>query len=270
VRNLAIVGYGVLAYGVFMAVFVSLILFLAGVGVPKGVDDGAAGPAWLAVLVDSALLIVFAAQHSVMARPWFKRWWMRLVAPSVERSTYVLATSAVLALLFWQWRPLPATAWSAEPGWPRTVLWVGYATGWGVVVFSSFAVGHFELFGLRQVMRRARNRAMPAPGLRQPPIYRIVRHPLMVGFLIAFWSTPEMSAGRLLFAIAATDYILIAVRFEEHDLRQELGEPYERYMHRVPRFVPALPAWRDLRQSPTDITPTSPPRDDDDRHDIPV
>jgi protein-S-isoprenylcysteine O-methyltransferase Ste14 len=137
--------------------------------------------------------------------------------------------------------PTTGEAWSEEPGWPRTVLWVGYATGWGMVVFRSFVVGHLELFGLRQVTRRVRNRAIPTSVFRQPSIYRVIRHPLMVGFLIAFWSTPDMSAGRLLFAIAATGYILIAVPFEDHDLRHELGEPYECYTQRVPRFVPGLP-----------------------------
>jgi protein-S-isoprenylcysteine O-methyltransferase Ste14 len=236
----AIVGYGAFAYAAFVAVSGYLILFLAGAGVPKAIDDGPSGPAWLAVLVDGLLLAAFAVQHSVMARPWFKRAWTRFVAPAIERSTYVLLASAVLALLAWQWRPLPATVWSVDPGWARTTLWAGYAAGWIVLVVSTFLVGHLELFGLRQVVLRVRNRATPAPAFREPLIYRLVRHPLMVGFLIAFWSTPDMSAGRSLLAAGATGYILVAVRFEEHDLRRELGEPYEQYMARVPRFVPAV------------------------------
>jgi protein-S-isoprenylcysteine O-methyltransferase Ste14 len=236
----AIVGYGALAYAAFLAVSIYLILFLAGAAVPKGIDDGPAGPAWLAVLVDVVLLAAFAVQHSVMARPWFKRAWTRVVAPPIERSTYVLLASGVLALLAWQWRPLPATVWSVDPGWARTTLWAGYASGWVVLVVSTFLVGHLELFGLQQVVLRARNRMTPTPAFREPLIYRIVRHPLMVGFLIAFWSTPDMSVGRLLLAAGATGYILVAVRFEEHDLRRELGDPYERYMERVPRFVPAI------------------------------
>lgn len=249
-RKVAIVGYGVLAYAMSMAALVYLILFLAGVGAPKGIDDGPTRPVWLAVLVDVVLLVLFAVQHSVMARPWFKRSWTRFVAPSIERSTYVLLAGAVLALLAWQWRPLPTTVWSVGPTGARTALWGGFASGWAILVVSSFLLGHFELFGLQQVMRRARNRAMPTPAFREPLIYRFIRHPLMVGFLIAFWSTPDMSVGRLLLAVGATSYIVVAVRFEEHDLRRDLGDPYERYIERVPRFMPALPTRRVLSQSP--------------------
>jgi methanethiol S-methyltransferase len=245
--KVATVGYGVLAYAMSMAVLVYFVLFLAGVGVPKDIDDGPTGPVWLAVLVDVALLVLFAVQHSVMARPWFKRAWTRFVAPSIERSTYVLLASAVLALLAWQWRPLSATVWSVEPAWARAALWAGYASGWAILVLSSFLLGHFEMFGLQQVIRRARNRAMPTTAFREPLIYRFVRHPLMTGFLIAFWSTPDMSVGRLLFAAGSTSYIVIAVRVEERDLRRELGDPYQRYTARVPRFIPALPTRRVLR-----------------------
>lgn len=235
--------FGILAYALFLAVFVYLVLFLAGVGVPKGIDDGQAHPVWLAVVVDVVLLVLFAVQHSVMARPWFKRWWTRFVAPSIERSTYVVLASAVLALLVWQWRPLPATVWSVEPAVARTALWAGYASGWAILVSSTFLLGHFELFGLRQV----RNRATATPAFREPFIYRYIRHPLMVGFLIAFWSTPDMSVGRLLLTVGMTGYIVVAVRFEEHDLRRDLGDPYERYVERVPRFVPASPRRRAQR-----------------------
>lgn len=239
-RKAVIVAYGGVAYAVSMAVFAYLILFLAGVGVPKGIEGGPAGPAWLAILVDVVLVVLFAVPHSVMARPWFKRSWTRLVPPSIERSTYVLVASATLALLAWQWRPLTATVWSVEPPWARMALWGGYASGWAILVLTSFLLGHFDLFGLQQVVRRARDRVTPTPAFREPLIYRFVRHPLMVGFLIAFWSTPDMSVGRLLLAAGVTGYILIAVRFEERDLRRDLGDPYERYMERVPRFVPAL------------------------------
>jgi methanethiol S-methyltransferase len=245
--KVAIVGYGVVAYAMSMAVLVYFLLVLAGVGVPKDIDDGPTGPVWLAVLVDVALLVLFAVQHSVMARPWFKRSWTRFVAPSIERSTYILLASAVLALLAWQWRPLPATVWSVGPTWARAALWGGFASGWAILVLSSFLLGHFEMFGLQQVIRRARNRAMPTTAFREPLIYRFIRHPLMTGFLIAFWSTPDMSAGRLLFAAGATSYIVVAVRFEERDLRRDLGDPYQRYIDRVPRFVPALPTRRVLR-----------------------
>jgi len=237
-RRILALSYGALAYVLFLATLAYTVGFLAGIGVPKGVDDGAAGPAWRAVLVDAGLLTLFAVQHSVMARPWFKRWWTRLVPPAVERSTYVLAATAVVALLLWQWRPLPDMVWSVDPGWARAVLWTLYLAGWGLLVASTFLLGHFDLFGLRQVLARARERRYAEPGFRQPLLYRLVRHPLMVGFLVAFWAAPDMSVGRLLFVGASTGYILVGVRLEEHDLKAQLGEPYRRYLERVPRFVP--------------------------------
>ena len=238
IRRILTLGYGVVAYLAFLAAFSYTIGFLANVVVPKGVDDGVAGPAWLAALVDAGLLGLFAVQHSVMARPWFKRWWTRFVPAAIERSTFVLTASLLVALLLWQWRPLPDLVWSAGPAWLRALLWTLYAAGWAVLVFSTFLIGHFDLFGLRQVLARARRADYAEPGFRQPLFYRIIRHPIMVGFLIAFWAIPDMSVGRLLFAAAATGYIVIAVRFEEHDLRRQLGEPYERYAEQVPRFVP--------------------------------
>ena len=237
-RRAVIVVYGVVAYGVFLCTLVYTIGFLAGVGVPKGVDDGVVVPAWRAVLVNGALLMLFAVQHSVMARPWFKRRWTRLVAPAVERSTYVLVASLVVALLMWQWHPLPDPVWSVRVAWAQVILWTGYALGWGLVVSSTFLLDHFDLFGLRQVLDRARERRYAEPEVREPTLCRYVRHPLMVGFLIAFWVVPDMSVGRLLFAVTATGYIMIGVRLEEHDLRAQLGEPYRRYLERVPRFVP--------------------------------
>jgi protein-S-isoprenylcysteine O-methyltransferase Ste14 len=225
----------------FLAAFAYAIGFLANLGVPKGVDDGQPGPAWLAVLVNAGLLGLFAGQHSVMARPWFKRWWTRYVPAAMERSTYVLAASLAVGLLCWQWRPIPETLWSVPAGWASSLLWTLYASGWTILVISTFLIGHFDLFGLRQVLARARGSAYGEPGFRQPLFYRVVRHPIMVGFLIAFWAAPQMSVGRLLFAVAGTGYILVAVRFEEHDLRRQLGDPYHRYAERVPRFMPRLP-----------------------------
>jgi protein-S-isoprenylcysteine O-methyltransferase Ste14 len=237
-RRIPALAYGAAAYALFLATLLYTIGFLAGVGVPKGVDDGVVGPAWLALLVDAGLLTVFAVQHSVMARPAFKRRWTRVVPPVVERSTYVLAATATVALLLWQWRPLPEQVWSVGPAWARAALWTLYGAGWALLVFSTFLLGHFDLFGLRQVLARARERRYAEPGFREPSLYRLVRHPLMVGFLIAFWAAPDMSAGRLLFAVAASGYIMVGVRLEERDLAAQLGEPYRRYMRRVPRFVP--------------------------------
>lgn len=235
-----VVGYGAVAYLLFLAALGYTAGFLAGVAVPKGIDDGSDGPWLLALVVDSALLGVFAVQHSVMARPWFKRWWTRYIPPSIERSTFVLAASLLVVLLLWQWRPLPASVWSFEVGWAAALLWGLYAAGWVILVGSTFAIDHFDLFGLRQVVARARGRRYADPELKQPWLYRLVRHPIMVGFLVLFWATPQMSAGRLLFAALGTGYILVAVRFEEHDLRRAHGEAYQRYAAQVPRFFPRL------------------------------
>lgn len=232
--------YGVMAYVVFLGVLLYTIGFLAGEGVPKGIDDGASGPLALAALVDAGLLALFALQHSVMARAWFKRWWTRFVPASIERSTFVLSASLVLALLLWQWRPLRALAWSVEGVWGRAALWGLYGLGWMIVVGSTFLIDHFDLFGLRQVVARARGRSHQRVAFRQPLLYRVMRHPIMVGFMIAFWAAPDMSVGRMLFASLATGYIVLAVRFEERDLVAYHGEVYERYAAEVPRFLPRL------------------------------
>jgi protein-S-isoprenylcysteine O-methyltransferase Ste14 len=238
IRRVLVLGYGAVAYIVFLGSLLYTVGFLADTAVPKDIDDGTAGPAWQAVLVNLALLSLFAVQHSVMARPWFKRWWIRLIPATIERSTYVLAASLLVVLLLWQWRPLPDSVWSVHAGWARAVLWTLYALGWVILVFSSFLIGHFDLFGLRQVLASARERQYVEPEFHEPLLYQLVRHPLMVGFLIAFWAAPDMSVGRLLFVLVASAYIVVAVRFEEHDLRRQLGEPYEQYSRRVPRFVP--------------------------------
>jgi protein-S-isoprenylcysteine O-methyltransferase Ste14 len=239
-RRIMVLGYGLIAYAAFVAAMVYTVGFLADAAVPKGIDDGPATAAALAVAIDAGLLGLFAVQHSVMARPWFKRGWTRFVPTPVERSTFVLFASLLVGLLLWQWRPLPATVWSVDTGWLEVALWALYASGWAVLLISTFLISHVDLFGLRQVLARARGTAYTEPGFRQPLFYRVVRHSLLVGFLIAFWATPHMSAGHLLFAAAGTGYILVAVRFEEHDLRRSLGEEYERYAERVPRFVPRL------------------------------
>jgi protein-S-isoprenylcysteine O-methyltransferase Ste14 len=240
-------GYGVIVYLIFVAVLVYTIGFLANAVVPRGIDEGAVGPVWASVLINAGLLGLFAVQHTVMARPGFKRWWTRFVPQAIERSTFVLAASLVLALVVWLWRPLPAIVWSVEGGATRLLPHLVYGFGWFVVVGSTFLIDHFDLFGLRQVAARARERAYEPVGFRQPLVYRLVRHPIMVGFLIAFWATPDMTAGRLLFAVLGTAYILVGVRFEERDLRRGLGEAYVNYQAQVPRFVPR-PATRTLRR----------------------
>jgi methanethiol S-methyltransferase len=237
--RLPIIVYGTLAYLTFPAAFVYAIGFLGDIGVPRSVDHGITAPLGEALAVNLALLGLFAVQHSVMARPGFKRWWTRFVAPSVERSTYVLIASVVLFVVFWQWRTISAVVWDlTSPIW-RAAVWSLFWLGWVTVLAASFMISHFELFGLRQAYLAWRGRK---PGIdnsfRTPLLYRLVRHPLMVGFLIAFWSAPTMTAGHLLFAVATTGYILIAVRFEERDLAASLGTPYAEYRRRVPMLVP--------------------------------
>ena len=240
IRRILVVGYGLIAYLVFLAVFVYTVGFLANAVVPRGIDDGAVGPVWIAVLVNAGLLGAFAVQHTVMARPAFKRWLTRFLPASIERSTFVLAASLVLVAVVWWWQPLPATVWSVDAGWLRVALWAVYLFGWVTVVGSTFMINHVDLFGLSQVVADARAREHVPPSFRLTLLYRFVRHPIMVGFLIAFWATPDMSQGRLLFAALGTGYILIGVRFEEHDLRNDIGEDYARYEAEVPRFLPRL------------------------------
>jgi methanethiol S-methyltransferase len=248
VRKVLVVGYGTIAYLIFLAVLVYTIGFLANVGVPKGIDAGDVGPVWLAVAVDAGLLALFAVQHTVMARPWFKRWWTRFVPTPIERSTFVLTASLALALLLWQWRPISSTVWSVEAEPARLLLHAVYVLGWSGVIGCSFLINHFDLFGLRQVMLHASERPYAPVGFRQPLVYRLVRHPLMIGFLLAFWATPDMTAGRLLFATLGTAYILVGVRFEERDLRRHLGEAYVHYEEQVPRFVPRLGRRKIIRE----------------------
>lgn len=238
-KSLAL-GYGAFCYLVFLVVFVYSIGFVGDLVVPRSVDRGVTAPAVEAVVVDVGLLALFAVQHSAMARPSFKRWWTRVIPAPIERSTYVLMASLVLALMFWQWRPIPRVVWDVtqEPG--RALLWLLFGLGWVTVLLSTFLINHFDLFGLRQVYLAWRERPYTALGFRTSMLYRAVRHPIMVGFIVAFWATPIMTTGHLLFAAATTAYILIAVRLEERDLAAELGQQYRDYRDRVPMLVPGL------------------------------
>jgi methanethiol S-methyltransferase len=240
VRRTLVLGYGLIAYLTFLGAFTYTIGFLANAVVPRGIDDGTVGSVWIAVLVNSGLLGAFAVQHTVMARPAFKRWLTRFIPTSMERSSFVLAASLVLIAVVWLWQPMPDTVWSVDTGWLRALLWAVYLVGWFTVVGSTFMINHFDLFGLSQVVADARAREHVPPSFRLTMLYRFVRHPIMVGFLIAFWATPAMSQGRLLFAVLGTGYILVGVRFEEHDLRRDIGDDYARYEAEVPRFVPRL------------------------------
>lgn len=238
-RLLALV-YGVLAYAFFFCTFLYAIGFVGDVGVPKTIDTGTITVVPEAVLVDVVLLSLFALQHSIMARRGFKRVWTRLVSPHIERSTFVVAASAVLALLLWQWRPLPAAVWDARGTTLGAVLVGVFWLGWGLLLLATFLIDHFELFGLRQIWSYARDGEFHSPDFKTPALYRVVRHPIYLGFVIAFWSAPFMSIGHLLFSIATTGYILVGICFEERDLIAAYGQRYREYRARVPMLIPLL------------------------------
>ncbi len=232
--------YGVAVYVLFLATFVYLIGFVGNVFVPKSIDSGATAPLAQAVTVDLVLLGMFAVQHSVMARRWFKSRWTRIVSPAVERSTFVFAATATLAILMWQWRPIAQPViWSVESPIGANVLWGVFWLGWGILLLSTFLINHFELFGLQQVLARLHGRVLPESELRTPLFYRYVRHPIYLGFLLAFWATPVMTAGHLLFSIAMTAYILIGISFEERDLVAQFGDRYRHYRERVGMLLPS-------------------------------
>lgn len=234
--------YATAVYLLFLVVLCYAVGFFAGIAVPKGIDNGPHDPAPLAAAAD-LLLSLFAVQHTVMARPWFKRYWTRLVPVAGERATFVLCATFVLALLFWLWRPIGGFLWQVS-GVAAWSLWVAYAAGWLILVGSTFLTSHFDLFGLRQAYLAARGRAYRPLPFIQRGLYRLIRHPMMAGFVILFWAAPDMTAGHLLLAAAATAYILAGIRWEECDLKRELGEPYRAYQAHVPALVPGLPRRR--------------------------
>jgi protein-S-isoprenylcysteine O-methyltransferase Ste14 len=232
--------YGVVAYVCFLATFLYAIGFVGGFGVPRSIDSPPSDPLGVALAIDVLLLAVFALQHSVMARPAFKRWWTQIVPEAAERSTYVLASSVALLLLFWQWRPIGGVVWQVESPVGQAVFHGLFAAGWLTVLVTTFLINHFDLFGLRQVWLHLRGKAYQPLGFVTPGPYRLVRHPLYVGWLLAFWATPVMTAAHLLFAVATTAYILMAIQLEERDLTDVYGERYAAYRRRVPRLVPRI------------------------------
>lgn len=236
--------YGLVVYLFFLATFVYAIHFVGNLPLlPKTIDSGAAAPLVEALAVNLALLGLFAVQHSVMARRGFKRWWTTVIPESVERSTFVLAATAALALLLWQWRPIAEPVlWSVSDPSARFALHAVFWLGWGVLLISTFLINHFELFGLRQVWANLRGQAIAAPAFRTPLFYRHVRHPIYLGFVLAFWATPQMTAGHLLFAAACTGYILIGIWFEERDLIAQFGQRYHAYRAQVGMLLPKLGA----------------------------
>ncbi len=233
--------YGILSYVVFLASFLYAVGFVGELLVPKNINSGNTSGLMESVIINLLVLSLFAIQHSVMARPSFKRWWTKVIDPSMERSTYVLLTSLILFLIFWQWRPITDVVWNIEGSTYVLIIEILFWMGWVIVLLSTFMINHFHLFGLDQVWNKLKNQPPTGLKFKEHFFYKFVRHPIMTGFIIAFWAEPRMTLGHFMFAAVTTAYILIAVKyFEERDLKNELGKPYEDYQKRVPMIIPFL------------------------------
>jgi len=237
-RRIAVFAYGVVSYAIFFGTFLYMIGFVGGFGVPKSIDSTPQSGLGIALLINTALLGIFAVQHSVMARPAFKRWWTRIVPQPAERSTYVLFSSIALIALAASWQPLGGVVWQIENTTARALIWALYGFGWSLVLVSTFLINHFDLFGLRQVWLYLIGRDYTPVPFTAPVLYKVVRHPLYVGWFFAFWAAPTMTAAHLFFALVTTAYILIAIRLEERDLVAEHGERYRSYREQVPMLIP--------------------------------
>jgi protein-S-isoprenylcysteine O-methyltransferase Ste14 len=231
--------YGVICYAVFFISFLYAIGFVSNLVVPKGIDSGTETSVAESLTVNVVLLGLFAVQHTIMARPAFKKWWTKIIPKEIERSTFVLLASLLLLLLYWQWRPMTGVIWSVESTVGTMILMSVFWLGWLIVLSSTFMINHFDLFGLRQVMLPLMNKEYTNVGFKTTMFYKFVRHPIMLGFIIAFWATPHMTVGHLLFAGVTTIYIFMGLQFEEHDLKHAIPE-YEEYRHEVPMLVPGM------------------------------
>jgi methanethiol S-methyltransferase len=230
--------YGVISYLFFLGAFLYAIGFVGNLIVPKSIDTGVESPFTTALLINIVLLGLFAIQHNLMARPWFKKWWTNFVPHSVERSTFVLFASLLLILLYWQWRPMPGVVWNIESGPGQMIVWALFCVGWLTVLLSTFMINHFDLFGLRQVFLHLRGEKYKPLEFKTTGLYKLVRHPLMLGFIVAFWATPRMTAGHLLFATVTLVWILISIHLEERDLIKFHGKDYENYRKETSMLLP--------------------------------
>lgn len=237
-KRIAVFLYGVVSYAIFFVTFLYACAFVGGFYVPTRLDDPRTGPLGTAVAINAGLLALFAVQHSVMARKWFKDAWTRIIPAPAERSTYVLVSSLAMILLFWAWQPMGGVVWSVENPAARALLWAGFASGWLLVLWCTFLIDHFDLFGLRQVWFYLVGKPYTLPHFVTPAPYKLVRHPLYVGWLVSFWVTPRMTVAHLFFAVMTSAYILIAIQLEEQDLVREHGESYREYRRRVPMLLP--------------------------------
>jgi protein-S-isoprenylcysteine O-methyltransferase Ste14 len=233
--------YGIVCYLIFFVTFLYAVGFVDNLAVPKSIDKGYQGGTAYAWLVDILLLSLFALQHSIMARPEFKKWWTRIVPWAIERSTYVLFASASLILLFLFWRPLPDVVWDVQNTFLSALLIGFYFFGWFIVLFGTFLINHFNLFGLQQVYNNLNNREPGMQSFVTPLFYRFVRHPIMLGFIVAFWAAPHMTIGHILFSVGTTAYILIAIQLEERDMVGVYGAEYKRYQREVSQIIPMPP-----------------------------
>ncbi|WP_047548053.1 methanethiol S-methyltransferase [Psychroserpens sp. Hel_I_66] len=237
-KKVLVIIYGTIAYIVFLVSFLYAIGFVGNFLVPKSIDSGEQTSLIYSLIINLSLMSLFALQHSIMARPAFKKWFTKYANPAIERSTYVLLSSLILLLLYWKWQPMPTIFWDTE-GLTSTVLFMVFLSGWMIVFLSTLMISHFELFGLTQIYRNFKNQSITAPEFQVNWFYKLVRHPIMLGFIIAFWAAPTMTVGRLLFATVTTAYILIAVKYlEERDLKKFIGKAYEDYQKKVPMIFP--------------------------------